>query len=177
MSLLTTGNLKPLIPAGNPCRTARIGEVIPVKALLPTLKTIAVQLASSSFHQHQGADKHVQPDYPNAKLCGQAIRQLCLRPGELLLLKLLLLLQLLLFLQNKEQQTQSRVDRTEQQLQSGADETDRQLQNSADKTEREQPLCTIWADNSLIALKRKSFSIASCRSSQTSGQSASPSAS
>ena len=71
MSLLTTGNLISLIPAGSPCRTARTGEVIPVKALLPTLKTVAVQLASSSCHQHQDAELHVRPSYLTA-LCAAA---------------------------------------------------------------------------------------------------------
>ena len=36
-------------------------------------------------------------------------------------------------------------------------------QRAADKSEQEQPLYTIWADNNLISLKRRSFSIASCK--------------
>ena len=40
---------------------------------LPMLTAPAVQLASSSCQQHQGAELHVQPDYPGAELCGQDI--------------------------------------------------------------------------------------------------------
>ena len=40
---------------------------------LPTLTTPATQLVSSSCPQLQSAELHVQPDCPDAELCGQAI--------------------------------------------------------------------------------------------------------
>ena len=60
----------------------------------------AVQLASSSRHQHQGPELHVQPECPGAELCVQ--------PGGLLLnMKLLLLLQLLLLLPRSTDKTRA----------------------------------------------------------------------
>ena len=111
-----------------------------------------------------------------------------MQPGKLLLnMELLLLLQLLPLLlrstdkkgqqlqsssDSKEPQLQSSADKTgrqpqssehwtEQQLQSGTDRIGQQLQSSADRTEHQQPLCITWADNSLITMKKKYFSIAS----------------
>ena len=102
---------------------------------------------------------------------------LLLKLLELLLLLLKLLLLLLKIRDKKGQpnkQLQSSADRTEQLMYSSSDrkgQLDKQLHSSADKTEplpaQEQRLYTILASNSLITLKRKSFSIASCKSSQT----------
>ena len=105
-----------------------------------------------------------------------------MQPGKLLLNMELLLL-LLRSTDKKGQQLQSRSDSKEPQLQSSADKTGRQpqhsehwtgqqlqsstdktgqqLQSSADRAEQEQPLCTTWADSSLIIMKKKYFSIAS----------------
>ena len=103
-----------------------------------------------------------------------------MQPEVLLLLKLLellllLLKLLLLLLKNRDKkgqpnkQLQSSADRTEQLMYSSSDrkgQLDKQLHSSADKTEQlpeqEQRLYTILAGNSLITLKKKSFSIASC---------------
>ena len=49
-----------------------LGPVALAQAL-PMLTAPAVQLASSSCHQHQCVELQVQPDCPGAELCGQAI--------------------------------------------------------------------------------------------------------